>query len=320
MSSYFITGATGYIGSMLVKSLLQSNKDIVITAAVRDVAKAKGMLPAEVQLLQLDLTDRAAVAAISGSYDYVIHCASVTKSAEMVARPLSVVESIVNGTQNVMDLSVRCRAKSVLYISSMEVYGAVTCAEGQRVAEDSAGDGRVEVLSARSCYPLAKRMAENICYGYYKEHGLPVKIARLAQTFGKGVLPGDNRVFAQLARCVREGQDIILHTTGRSYGNYCEIEDALEGMLTILRQGKDGEAYNVVNEECTMMIGQMAQLVAEQVAGGAISVRYDIPTDNVYGYAADTGLKLSAEKLRALGWSPKKGLIEMYEDMLACEI
>ena len=160
-------------------------------------------------------------------------------------------------------------------------------------------------------------MAENICYSHYKEYGIPVKIARLAQTFGRGVLPDDTRVFAQFAQSVQEGMDIILHTKGNSMGNYCGIEDAIMGIMTILNRGTDGEVYNVVNEANTMTILQMAELVAEKIAGGKIKVVYDIPQDkDCYGYAEDTGLRLSGSKLVALGWRPVESLEMMYQDLM----
>lgn len=55
---------------------------------------------------------------------------------------------------------------------------------------------------------------------YFSEYNVPVKIARLAQTFGAVILPGENRVFAQFAKSVIKGKDIILHSKGQSEGNY----------------------------------------------------------------------------------------------------
>lgn len=73
---------------------------------------------------------------------------------------------------------------------------------------------------------------------------------------------------------------------------------------------------NVVNEKNTMTIRQMAELVAEKIAGGRIRVVCDIPKENIYGYAADTGICLSGEKLRRLGWEPVESLEKMYLDAL----
>ena len=60
----------------------------------------------------------------------------------------------------------------------------------------------------------------------------------------------------------------------------------------------------------------MAELVAKKIAGGSIKVSYDIPKGNPFGYAPDTGLRLSSEKLRKLGWEAKGSLEDMYHTML----
>ena len=318
MATYLIAGATGDIGSMLVQYIKEKEADAEVIALVRDKKKAAAMLPGNVRIWQGDLVsgrlEDAWLAAGRAACDYIIHCASVTKSAEMIEHPVEVIESIVNVTQNVMEFAKRCNAKSVVYLSSMEVYGEVDCSDGHRVTEEE--PGKVDVLNVRSCYPLGKRMAENICFSYYKEYGVPVKIARLAQTFGRGVLPTDNRVFAQFADSVRKGTDIVLHTQGKTIGNYCGIDDVLEAIDIILKKGENGEAYNVVNEENTMSIRSMAELVAGKIADNRIGVVYDIPTENRYGYAKDTGLRLSSEKLEKLGWKPKDDLAKMYRDMI----
>lgn len=317
--TYFIMGATGYIGSALIRYFLKENSENRIIAPVRSLQKAYGMFPKGVGFVQADLCDRRCVEQLLGeesSADYVIHCASVTASAEMMAHPVEATESIVNMTQNVLEYARQCHIKSMVYLSSMEVYGSMDCPDEHRATEEEASHGAVELLSSRSCYPLGKRMAENICYSYYKEYGVPVKIARLAQTFGEGVLPSDKRVFAQFAKAVREDSDIILHTQGRSMGNYCGIHDAVSGIITILKNGTNGEAYNVVNEANTMTIRQMAELVAGKIADGRIKVVYDITEDNRYGYAADTSLRLSAGKLMRLGWNPKERLEDMYAQLL----
>jgi len=316
LKTYFITGATGYIGSMLVKYIKETDRQAGIVVPVRDKAKAENMLPFDIQVIEVDLLDREKVASLNLNCDYIVHCASVTASAQMISHPVETAESIVNMTQNVLEFARRHPVKSMVYLSSMEVYGSIACHEGRRTMEEEASRGTVELLSPRSCYPLGKRMAENICYSYFKEYNVPVRIARLAQTFGEGVLPSDRRIFAQFARAVREGSDIVLHTAGNSMGNYCGIHDALSGIVTILEKGENGEAYNVVNEANTMTIRRMAELVAGEIAGGRIRVVCDIAKGDGCGYAADTALCLSGEKLMSLGWKPKESLKDMYRQLV----
>ena len=312
-NSYLITGAAGYIGSMLVYKLISEGERVI--ALVRDLEKAKKILPEGIDIVTADLTDRPVLQTLAVSCDYIIHCAAVTSSREMQTHPVEVVRSIVNATQNVLELARRVCPRSMVYVSSMEAYGRLDCSDGHLSDEAEAGAGEVDLLAARSCYPLGKRMAENLCADYAAEYNVPVKIARLAQTFGRGVLPEDNRVFAQFARAAAKGEDIVLHTKGQSMGNYCAIEDTLSGLMTILKKGSNGEAYNVVNEANTMTIYKMAEVASEVLSKGKSQVVIDIPPDNRYGYAADTGLRLSSKKLRELGWSPTKDLRQMFLDM-----
>lgn len=310
-----VTGATGLIGSLLVRYMDYMNKihglNIRLVAIVHNAEKAYKMFPdMGIQFYETDIVEAFT---LDISVDYMFHCAAITQSKQMVECPVEVFETIVMGTSNMLRFVKEHDVKSMVYVSSMEMYGQVSSRQ-ERITEKEMGS--VYLLQSRSCYPLGKQAAEQLCYDYYSEYGIPVKIARLAQTFGAGVLPGEGRVFAQFARSAREGKDIVLHTDGSSMGNYCYTADAISGLFTLLLKGVDGEAYNIANERATMTILQMAQLVAEKIAQGTIKVVLDIPKENSYGYAAPTKLRLSTDKLQGLGWKATRELEEMYSRML----
>lgn len=313
-AEYLVTGATGYIGSMLVAELLRQGCQV--TVLVRDPEKLPAAWRESLPVIRADLTEPIKRWPLPESWKklHIFHCAAATQSAEMVRHPVEVADSIVLGTRHMLELARRFGAESMVYLSSMEVYGQISCEAGQRIGEETLG--QVDLTQPRSCYPMAKRMAENYCCLYAQQYGVPVKIARLAQTFGRGVPATDNRVFAQFARAVESGTDIVLHTPGTSMGNYCDLDDALQALLFLDVHGEPGQAYNVVNEENTMMIREMAQMVAARLAQGRIRVVFDIPADNRYGYAAPTGLRLSGQKLRDLGWQATTPLVEMYRKLL----
>ena len=176
--------------------------------------------------------------------------------------------------------------------------------------------GYINPLALRSNYPLGKRMCENMCIAYSEQYRVPVRIARLSQTFGAGILPGENRVFAQFARSVIYNKDIVLHTKGLSEGNYCYTRDTITAILTIMLNGENQNAYNVSNEECHTTIADMAKMVASKLASGQINVIFDIPETNSYGYACDTKMKLNTDKLRKLGWKPSVNLEEAYRRLI----
>ena len=326
---YLITGATGFIGSLVMKKLMDQPEylsgDIKILGLVQNIKKAEQMYQdyntAYIKFICSDILDF--VHAIDKYMkteeekawvpEYIIHCAATTQSAIMISNPVETEDGIVIGTRNVLEVARSLNVKSMVYLSSMEVYGEISETE-ELVTEDMLGD--LNLFSVRSSYPLGKRMAELYCYSYFKEYDVPVKIARLAQTFGTEILPGENRVFAQFVKAVRENNNIVLHTNGDSMGNYCDSNDVVEALFILLYKGLNGEAYNVVNEKNTMRIREMADLVADKIAHGKIKVVYDIPEENKYGYADTTGLRLSSSKLRKLGWRPSTDLEEMYRNMM----
>jgi nucleoside-diphosphate-sugar epimerase len=81
--------------------------------------------------------------------------------------------------------------------------------------------------------------------------------------------------------------------------------------------GTNNEAYNVANPEASATIREMAEMVAKEVGEGKIRATIAIPEDIAErGYAPDVGYRLNADKLKALGWSPRYGLTDMYKRMI----
>ena len=343
--TYLITGATGFIGSMVVNRLVESDEfkagNIKLVLQARNEDKFWQMyeelrdtyntydqygyidddrsqiypLLREVEDIDIGYDDEKAIHYYP-ELDYIIHCAANTTSSVMISNPVETANGIVIGTKCVLELAKVENVKGMVYLSSMEVYGDIKCSPESRATEDMLGN--IDILKSRSSYPLGKRMAEFYCSAYASEYGVPVKIARLAQVFGKGIQPGENRSFAQFARAVAEGRDIVLKTEGKSINNSVAAEDAIDAIFFLLYNGENGQAYNVVNEENTMSIRDIAELVARQLSDGRSKVVIDVEDSSKTGYAADTGLYMSGEKLRQLGFEAKKDLVDMYRDVIEC--
>ena len=319
--NFLITGATGFIGSLIIKALLYCNEGydlkIKIFAVIRNEEKAKSIFGdnfecSEISYVKCDLLNTPL--SISHKVDYVIHTASITNSKTMVEYPVETIKTSVLGTMNVLEFVKDNNIKKMLYVSSMEVYG--TMENEEATTEDKLG--KIDLSSVRSSYSESKRLCELLCMSYGKEYGIENVNVRLAQVFGAGILPGENRVFAQFARSVMNGQDIVLKTKGNSEGNYCYSRDAILALFILLIKGKTGETYNVSNEDNHMTIYEMARLVADDVALGKIQVKIEETNENL-GYAPDVKLKLDASKMRALGWKPemdqKHAYIRLIESM-----
>lgn len=319
-STVLVTGATGLIGSQTVKALIMLNQlkgaNVKILAMIRNEEKAKKtfeeFLCDDLKFVKADINEKID---LDEEVDFIIHTASVTTSKFFVEHPVETLMTAINGTKNLLDLAVEKKSKGVVYLSSMEAFGSPD-PKLDKVREDDLG--YIDIHKVRSSYSEGKRVCELMCSCYAAEYGVPVKIARLAQTFGAGISYEENRVFAQFAKSAINKTDIVLHTKGLSVGNYCYTRDAVAAILLLLVKGNAGEAYTVANEESNITIGNMAKMVAEKIADNQIKVVFDIPeSDLTYGYAPDVQMRLCSEKLQQLGWKPEVGLEESYKRMIA---
>ncbi len=305
---FLITGATGLIGSTLVHCLLALNRKIEITCPVRSLEKAKAIYKDEfdkVHFVECNLLNYLSGLNAVNNYQYIVHCASPTDGKYMTEHPVETYMLAIDSTRAILEYARKANPTGVVYISSLEYYGQNF--DDSIITEDKMG--YVDATAPRSSYPLGKQAAEYLCVAFAKEYGVNVKVARLAQTFGAGVSIDDNRVFAQFARNVIAGEDIVLHTTGESSKPYCYTTDCVIAILYILLKGTSGEAYNVANEETYISIRKMAELLCKEFNPSGKVV---IELHPEMCYAPVTKLRLSTAKLHALGWRPRYGLQEMY--------
>lgn len=313
--TFLITGATGLIGSVMIKCLLALNRNeklgIRVIAVVRSLDKAKSVFADEfsdIDFKNLNLNE-ISVSSIGTDIDYIVHLASPTASKYFVEHPVETLRTAFEGTTSVLEYAKNADVKGMVYASSLEVYGSNDTDEWL----DEIFQGYVNPVEARSSYNMGKRASECLCHAYAEEYAVPVMMARMTQTFGAGVEYNDNRVFAQFARNVLEGKDIELHTTGETSRMYCYTIDAISAMLYILLKGQSGEAYNVANPDTYISIRTLAEFMKQHFNPG-INVCFDLSPD--MGYAPVTKLRLSIKKIKDLGWQPQYGLKDMFEKLI----
>ena len=327
-SSVLVTGATGQIGSEIVKLLLflneKRNLNINIIALIRNFEKAKSIFkdfllenrhcePSidtslrgvenavaiqknnNIIFLRQNITEPIS---IDNSVDFIIHTANSTTSKDFITKPVETIDSIYTGTKNILNFAKKKQIKSMVYVSSMEVYG--TPNDEKKIYETDIG--KLDSMSLRNSYPIGKLVAENLCVSECSEYNLPVKIVRLTQTIGGTISPNDNRVWADFARKASKGENIVLHTKGETKHCYLYIADAVSAIFTILLKGESGQIYNAANEDTYCSILEMAETVASLSKNGKTKIVFELLDDSVTGYQAVKKINLSTEKLQQLGW------------------
>lgn len=310
-----ITGATGGIGSMLVRSFLfaneQSNLNIKVIGLVRDPKRAKIFFDylsknKNFKLVKNDITEKIKY---NGKVDYIVHCANNTSSRSFVEKPVETIEVAFCGTKNILEFAEIKKVKSIVFLSSMEVYGFI---EGSEKTQNEDDLGYLELLNVRNSYPIGKRAAETLCHSFFKEKNVPVKIARLAQTFGANIDYNDSRVYAQFARSIVEKKDVVLKTTGNSIRSYCYITDVITGIILLLQKGENGEAYNIANEEATSSIRVIAEMLVNKYPNSKLV--FNINDTGIF--PQETVWALKANKIKALGWKPCISKEKMYDRII----
>jgi dTDP-glucose 4,6-dehydratase len=319
-SSVLVTGATGLIGSLVVRTLACANRlknlDITVYALARSREKAGNVFGALLERgdVHVIIGDVNTELTVEEPIHYILHGASPTSSRYFVTNPVETIMTAIDGTRNILEFARKKQVKGMVYLSSLEVYGIPQTVDGLVKEEDY---GYIDPLSVRSSYSEGKRMAECLCASYAKEYGVPVKVARLSQTFGAGVAYEDGRVFAEFARCAVEKKNIVLHTQGNTLRTYCYTSDAAAALLTILVRGEAGSAYNVTNKNTAVTILEMAQCVCDTFPESGISVEFDLPENlESFGYNPEMVIRLDTEKLEALGWRATVDLGEMFVRMI----
>lgn len=309
-SSFLITGGTGLIGSTIARCLLAMNNGIQITIPVRNFGKAISMYgenTVNLNIIPCELIEY--VNHVKEHFDYIIHCASPTVGKYMNDHPVETYELAIESTSALLRYAQRHEIKGMVYLSSLEYYGENH--DDCLITEDK--QGYVVPMSPRSSYPMGKRAAEYLVTAYAHEYSVPAKVARLTQTFGAGVSVDDNRVFAQFARSILSGTDIVLHTKGESAKPYCYTTDCVSAILHILLRGRSGEAYNVANPDTYITIRELAEFLRTNFNQ---SVKIVIDEYPEMGYAPITKLNLSVEKLKRLGWKPMYNMNEMFARLI----
>lgn len=300
-----VTGATGFIGSFLVRALLARPDDIRVIAMARDGEKARKLFGESdrLSLLTGDVTQP-----VEGKVraDYIIHCASNAAPDLYAKDPVGTMRTNFLGTGNLLDLAKRCGCEKFLYVSTIEVYGKTN--QTDPIREDDFG--WISSTNVRSCYPESKKCSENLAVCYGSQYGIQVVIGRLSYIYGAGMSRNDSKICAEIVRNVAAGKDVVLKTPGTQRRSYTYITDAVTGLLTVLLEGEPGQAYNIASPE-PVTIADLARLCCGLFPETGVRVRFDMP-DGQESFSFIGDAVLDSGRLENLGWysevTPEEGL------------
>lgn len=276
-----LTGGTGFVGYYTVLALLYANDSLELNnkviLVVRDYKKALAgfggmILRSDIRIMIQDIRERF-ILPDQCNIDYIIHCAMTSETSAMENDPLGVFYTAIAGTKNIIRLAEEKRVKSLVYLSSVTVYGGDSF-DNHKISEDYTGvrDWKKD----QDCYSLGKRSGEFLCLAEHRKRGLPVKILRPGYVYGASFRE-DNRVYAQIINAAAAGKNIVLRSGGYLCRPMVHVADLVKGIFLTLTDGEDGTAYNVSTAYCT--IREFAQIAANS---GEVCLTFEHEADIPY--------------------------------------
>ncbi|HEY2286876.1 MAG TPA: NAD-dependent epimerase/dehydratase family protein [Streptosporangiaceae bacterium] len=299
-----ITGGAGFLGTHLCRRLLAGGTEVLCVDNF--LTSSPGNLRAlrAEPGFRLREADVAEGLEIDGDVDLVIHLASPASPVDYQRHPLATLDAGSRGTRNALELAARAGARFLL-ASTSEVYG------DPAVSPQAEGYwGNVNPVGPRSVYDESKRFAEAMTAAYRRVGRANTGIARIFNTYGPGMRPGDGRVVPTFACQALRGLPLTVAGDGTQTRSLCHVSDTVRGILAVAGSGLAGPV-NIGNpEEATVM--QIAQRII-QLSGSCSGIEHiPLPEDDPLVRCPDITLAGSA-----LGWRPEISWREGLSETLA---
>ncbi|MGI8760130.1 MAG: UDP-glucuronic acid decarboxylase family protein [Jatrophihabitantaceae bacterium] len=292
-----VTGGAGFIGSHLTRRLLGMGHEVLVvdnfySSTRRNLLDLLGEPGFE--LMRHDVTFPLYV-----EVDEIYHLACPASPIFYQRNPVQTTKTCVHGSINMLGLAKRTRAR-ILLASTSEVYG-----DPAVHPQVESYWGNVNPVGIRSCYDEGKRCAETLFFDYYRQHRLPIKVARIFNTYGPKMLPNDGRVVSSFIVQALRGEPLTVYGDGSQTRSFCYVDDLVDGLIRLM--GTPAEVTGPVNlgnpAEFTML--ELAALVLDMVGLDGTVEHRALPADDPVRRRPNIDL---AREL--LGWSPTVGLDE----------
>jgi UDP-glucuronate decarboxylase len=225
--------------------------------------------------------------------DEIYHLACPASPVFYQRDPVATTKTCVHGSINMLGLAKRTDAK-ILLASTSEVYG-----DPAVHPQDESYWGNVNPIGLRSCYDEGKRCAETLFFDYYRQHDLPIKVARIFNTYGPNMLPNDGRVVSNFIVQALQGKDLTVFGDGEQTRSFCYVGDLVSGLISLMDSPPDVTGpINIGNPGDFTML-ELAEKVIALVGSDSKIVHAPLPTDDPVRRKPDID---KAQSL--LGWSP----------------
>lgn len=295
MKRILVTGGAGFLGSHLCERLLREGNDVICVDNLFTGSKDNIRHLMEnpyFEFIRHDITEPLYV-----EVDEIYNLACPASPIHYQHDSIKTAKTNVIGTLNMLGLAKRVKAK-ILQASTSEVYG-----DPEIHPQPESYWGHVNPIGIRSCYDEGKRMAETLCFDYYRTYGVEIKVMRIFNTYGPRMALNDGRVVSNFITQALKDENITIYGDGSQTRSFCFVDDLIEGMVRLMNSRKDllGPVNMGNPEEYSMK--ELAEKIIQLIGSKSEIVYMELPQDDPRQRKPVIDL---AQK--ELGWEPRISL------------
>ncbi len=289
-----VTGGAGFIGSHLCDRFVQKGHRVTCIDNLH-TGRFDNIRPLlnhrNFRFLQADVREPLGV---EGPVDRIYNLACPASPPHYQRDPIGTMKTCVLGAHHTLELA-RATGARVLQASTSEVYG-----DPEIHPQPESYHGAVNPIGPRACYDEGKRCAEAMFFDYHRLHGMPIKVARIFNTYGPRMLEDDGRVISNFVVQALRNEPITLYGDGAQTRSFCYVNDLLNGLELLMESDPSVIGpFNLGNPR-EVEVKEIAQMVLSQTRSRSPIAFRPLPQDDPRRRRPEI-----AAAMRALGWRPQ---------------
>ena len=291
-----VPGGAGFLGSHLCDRLVAAGRDVLAldnlsSGDQRHVAHLMGR--AHFRLLRHDITQPLPREAFGAAWMFNMACPASPPLYQ--ARPVQTTLASVLGLWHLLEQARLCHAR-LMQASTSEVYG-----DPEVHPQPETYVGHVNPIGLRSCYDEGKRCGEAMCFAYHRQYGVAVRVARIFNSYGPRLRPGDGRVVSNFIVQALTGRPLTVHGHGQQTRSFCYVDDTVDGLMRLMESDAEGPLNIGSAQEHTVL--ELAETVLRLTASRSHIEHRPMPEDDPRRRRPDL-----ARTTATLGWQPRVSL------------
>jgi len=285
-----VTGGAGFLGSYLIEKLLTKREKVICIDNL-----STGQIENISHLFKNDFfkfINHDVIHPIEIDCDRIWHLACPASPIQYQKNPINTTKTSFLGTYNMLGLALRNKAR-LLFASTSEVYG-----DPEISPQEESYKGSVNPIGPRSCYDEGKRVAESLCFDYFRTHNVEIRIARIFNTYGPRMAKNDGRVVSNFICQSLLNKSITIFGDGNQTRSFCYVDDLINGLLEVMESNLTGP-FNLGNPN-EISIHELANKIKSKINNNLNIIHKPLPQDDPKQRNPD--IKKAQE---ILNWEPK---------------